>query len=114
MAQGGSCNRAHDTSKREVDAGCLGCPAGESGRVVRSRHSPAPSTWGHKGSKLERVMPTCPVQGDGIPMAFWGLREVVLEVVMSTRHTLCTPDQGLDTQGELPAGSSLPRLRRVS
>lgn len=47
-------------------------------------------------------------------MAFWGLREVVLEVVMSTRHTLCTPDQGLDTQGELPAGSSLPRLLRVS
>ena len=58
------------------------------------------------------MMLTCPVQGDGILVAFWALQ--VLEVVMSTRHTLCTADQGLDAQGELPAGSSLPCLRRVS
>ena len=42
MAQGGSCNRAHDTSKREVGAGCLGCPAGESGRV----------DWGEVGREV--------------------------------------------------------------
>lgn len=37
-------------------------------------------------------------------MAFLGPHRQ--EVVMSTRHTLCTANQGLDTHGELPAGSA--------